>query len=56
MIVARANTLVCDRLAPAAEYKGTGGPEDKVKIESERHGGDQEALSYQDMKHEGIAK
>ena len=45
-----------NRLAPAGEYEGPGGPEDKVKIESERRPGDQDTLNLQDMKREGIAQ
>ncbi|KAI9045681.1 uncharacterized protein KD926_006982 [Aspergillus affinis] len=43
------------RLAQAGEYEGKGGPEDKVKIQSERRPGDQDTLNLQDMKREGIA-
>lgn len=48
----------CDpyRLAPAGEYQGEGGPEDKVKLQSENRPGDQDTLNLQDMKREGIAK
>lgn len=44
------------RLAPAGEYQGKGGPEDKVKLQSENRPGDQDTLNLQDMKREGIAK
>ncbi|KAJ5818436.1 hypothetical protein N7474_004027 [Penicillium riverlandense] len=44
------------RLAHAEEYQGPGGPEDKVKIESERRPGDQDTLNLQDMKRSGLAK
>ncbi|KAI9931836.1 hypothetical protein ASPWEDRAFT_180879 [Aspergillus wentii DTO 134E9] len=32
------------RLAPAEDYEGPGGPEDKVKIQTETRGGDQDNL------------
>ncbi|PIG85553.1 hypothetical protein AARAC_007741 [Aspergillus arachidicola] len=44
------------RLAPASEYEGTGGPEDKVKLESERRPGDQDTLNIQDLKTKGLSR
>ncbi|PYH95038.1 hypothetical protein BO71DRAFT_449698 [Aspergillus ellipticus CBS 707.79] len=44
------------RLAPAGEFEGPGGPEDKVKLEAERRPGDQDTLNLQDQKREGIAQ
>lgn len=43
------------RLPNAGQFKGTGGPEDSVKIDSENRPGDQDALNLQDMKKRGIA-
>ncbi|PLN84435.1 hypothetical protein BDW42DRAFT_162512 [Aspergillus taichungensis] len=43
------------RLAPAAQYEGKGGPEDKAKLASERRLGDQDTLGIQDLKREGLA-
>ncbi|KAJ6036517.1 hypothetical protein N7540_000796 [Penicillium herquei] len=43
------------RLPTAGQFKGTGGPEDNVKIDSENRPGDQDALNLQDMKKRGIA-
>ena len=48
--------LIIIRLAPAGEYEGTGGPEDKVKVESERRPGDQDTLNLQDLKNKGLAR
>jgi len=44
------------RLAPAGEFQGEGGPEDKARIQGERRPGDQDTLNLQDLKREGIAK
>ncbi|KAE8152146.1 hypothetical protein BDV25DRAFT_151647 [Aspergillus avenaceus] len=44
------------RLAPAGEFEGYGGPEDKVKLDSERRPGDQDALNIQDLKRQGLAQ
>ncbi|KAF7589320.1 hypothetical protein BBP40_004473 [Aspergillus hancockii] len=44
------------RLAPAGDYEGEGGPEDKVKLESERRPGDQDTLNLQDLKRQGFAR
>ncbi|CAL5867611.1 uncharacterized protein PFLUO_LOCUS1830 [Penicillium psychrofluorescens] len=44
------------RLPHADQFQGDGGPEDKVKLESERRPGDQDTLNLQDMKREGLAK
>lgn len=33
------------RLAPAGEYKGTGGPEDKARIQAESRSGDDDAFN-----------
>ncbi|KAL3258021.1 hypothetical protein ABHI18_006379 [Aspergillus niger] len=38
------------RLAKAGQFTGPGGPEDKVKLESERRPGDQDTLGIQDLK------
>ncbi|GCB22117.1 hypothetical protein AAWM_05002 [Aspergillus awamori] len=43
------------RLAKAGQFTGPGGPEDKVKLESERRPGDQDTLGIQDLKREGLA-
>lgn len=48
--------LSITRLAPASEYEGTGGPEDKVKLESERRPGDQDTLNIQDLKTKGLSR
>jgi hypothetical protein len=45
-----------NRLAPAGDYEGEGGPEDKVKLESERRPGDQDTLNLQDLKRQGLTK
>lgn len=37
------------RLPKADEFEGRGGPEDKVKIESERRPGDDDAFNQQEM-------
>ncbi|KAL5359614.1 hypothetical protein BJX96DRAFT_174501 [Aspergillus floccosus] len=42
------------RLARAEDFEGPGGPEDKVKLDSERRPGDQDTLNTQDLKREGI--
>ncbi|KAB8236315.1 hypothetical protein ETB97_008366 [Aspergillus alliaceus] len=44
------------RLAPAGDYEGVGGPEDKVKLESERRPGDQDTLNLQDLKRQGLSR
>ncbi|KAJ5625878.1 hypothetical protein N7510_002187 [Penicillium lagena] len=44
------------RLPQASQFQGAGGPEDNVKIESERRPGDQDTLNLQDMKRRGLAK
>lgn len=43
------------RLPKAGEFEGKGGPETKVKMESERRPGDDDTLNLQDMKRENIA-
>ncbi|KAJ5364094.1 uncharacterized protein N7496_009807 [Penicillium cataractarum] len=43
------------RLPRGDQFLGQGGPEDKLKIQSERRPGDQGALNLQTMKHHGIA-
>ncbi|KAF3394579.1 hypothetical protein F1880_005138 [Penicillium rolfsii] len=43
------------RLATAAQYQGPGGPEDKIKLESENRPGDQDTIDVQTMKRRGIA-
>ncbi|KAJ5246111.1 hypothetical protein N7468_001094 [Penicillium chermesinum] len=43
------------RLPQASHFNGPGGPEDKVKIESENRAGDQDTLTLQDMKRRGVA-
>lgn len=48
--------LTSTRLPHADQFQGDGGPEDKVKLESERRPGDQDTLNLQDMKREGLAK
>ncbi|EAW08369.1 uncharacterized protein ACLA_031020 [Aspergillus clavatus NRRL 1] len=42
------------RISKAGQFQGAGGPEDKVKIESERRPGDDNTLNLQDMKREGL--
>lgn len=49
------NMIWLSRLAKAGQYNGPGGPEDKVKLESERRPGDQDTLGIQDLKREGLA-
>ncbi|ODM23864.1 hypothetical protein SI65_01454 [Aspergillus cristatus] len=44
------------RLAPAGEFQGEGGPEDKARIQWERRPGDDDTLNLQDLKRKGIAK
>ncbi|PYI13914.1 hypothetical protein BO86DRAFT_455029 [Aspergillus japonicus CBS 114.51] len=44
------------RLAPAEAFEGPGGPEDKVKLDSERRPGDQDTLDIQDLKRAGLAE
>ncbi|KAJ6005501.1 hypothetical protein N7451_003445 [Penicillium sp. IBT 35674x] len=44
------------RLPKAEHFKGPGGPEDKIKIDSEQRPGDQDTLNLQEMKQRGIAE
>lgn len=44
------------RLPKAEHFKGAGGPEDDIKINSEQRPGDQDTLNLQDMKKRGIAE
>lgn len=44
------------RLPQAKDFQGKGGPEDSVKIESERRPGDQEVPNLQDLKRRGVAE
>ena len=43
------------RLPEAKDFQGPGGPEDKVKIESENRPGDDDTLNLQEMKRKGLA-
>ncbi|KAJ5157227.1 uncharacterized protein N7482_008327 [Penicillium canariense] len=43
------------RLPKAEHFQGPGGPEDKIKIDSENRPGDPDTLNLQDMKRRGIA-
>ncbi|KAJ6102140.1 hypothetical protein N7486_004567 [Penicillium sp. IBT 16267x] len=43
------------RLPNAGHFNGPGGPEDKIKIESENRPGDDDTLTLQDMKRKGLA-
>lgn len=43
------------RLATGEQYLGPGGPEDKIKKESEYRPGDQDTINVQTMKRRGIA-
>lgn len=42
------------RLPEAKHFTGPGGPEDKLKMESENRSGDQDAPTLQDFKRRGI--
>lgn len=44
------------RLPKAEHFKGPGGPEDNIKIDSEQRPGDQDTLNLQGMKQRGIAE
>ncbi|OQE21038.1 hypothetical protein PENSTE_c012G01597 [Penicillium steckii] len=44
------------RLPNADQFKGKGGPEDNVKMESEQRPGDQEVPNLQDLKRRGVAE
>jgi hypothetical protein len=46
------------RISKAGEFEGPdfGGPEDKVRIESQRRPGDDDTLNLQEMKREGLAR
>ncbi|KEY77157.1 hypothetical protein BA78_7591 [Aspergillus fumigatus] len=44
------------RISKAGQFQGSGGPEDKVKIESQRRPGDDDVLNLQEMKREGLAR
>ncbi|KAJ5636595.1 uncharacterized protein N7484_009908 [Penicillium longicatenatum] len=44
------------RLPKAEHFKGPGGPEDNIKIDSENRPGDQDTLNLQGMKQRGIAE
>ncbi|OQE24071.1 hypothetical protein PENFLA_c010G06634 [Penicillium flavigenum] len=44
-----------DRLPKAGQFRGTGGPEDDVKIQAENRGGDQEVPDLQGLKRHGVA-
>ena len=43
------------RLAKAEQYLGEGGPEDKIKMESQYRPGDQDTINVQTMERRGIA-
>lgn len=43
------------RLPTAEQFKGEGGPETDIKVQSEARPGDQDTLNLQDMKKRGIA-
>lgn len=43
------------RLATGEQYLGEGGPEDKIKMESQYRPGDQDGINVQTMKRRGIA-
>jgi hypothetical protein len=45
-----------NRLPKAGQFKGTGGPEDDVKIQAESRGGDQEVPDLQGLKRHGVAQ
>ncbi|KAJ5551580.1 hypothetical protein N7535_000475 [Penicillium sp. DV-2018c] len=45
-----------NRLPKASHFQGPGGPEDKVAIESERRGGDQDTMNVQDLTQHGITR
>ncbi|KAH1555548.1 hypothetical protein KXX57_003227 [Aspergillus fumigatus] len=44
------------RISKAGQFQGSGGPEDKVKIESQRRPVDDDVLNLQEMKREGLAR
>ncbi|RHZ66375.1 uncharacterized protein CDV56_109201 [Aspergillus thermomutatus] len=44
------------RISKAGHFQGPGGPEDKVRIDSERRPGDDDTLNLQDMKREGLVR
>ncbi|GFF54750.1 hypothetical protein IFM61606_03352 [Aspergillus udagawae] len=45
------------RISKAFQFEGSGeGPEDKVRIESQRRPGDDDTLNLQEMKREGLAR
>ncbi|CAG7938001.1 unnamed protein product [Penicillium nalgiovense] len=45
-----------NRLPKAGQFKGTGGPEEDVKIQAENRGGDQEIPDLQGLKRHGVAQ
>ncbi|KAF4216060.1 hypothetical protein CNMCM8980_009244 [Aspergillus fumigatiaffinis] len=44
------------RISKAGHFQEFGGPEDKVRIESERRPGDDDTLNLQEMKREGLVR
>jgi hypothetical protein len=50
------NFFLFRRLPNAGQFKGSGGPEDDIKIQSENRGGDQEVPVLQDLKRRGVAQ
>lgn len=44
------------RLPQAQHFQGEGGPEDKIKMESEQRPGDEEVPNLQDLKRHGVAQ
>ncbi|GFF32909.1 hypothetical protein IFM58399_03361 [Aspergillus lentulus] len=44
------------RISKASQFEESGGPEDKVRIESQRRPGDDDALNLQEMKREGLVR
>lgn len=49
-------SLFHHRLPKAGQFKGTGGPEDDVKVQAENQGGDQDAPDLQDLKRHGVGQ
>ncbi|OQD59945.1 hypothetical protein PENPOL_c039G02606 [Penicillium polonicum] len=45
-----------NRLPKAGQFKGTGGPENDVKVQAENRGGDQEVPNLQDLKRHGVGQ
>ncbi|RHZ55288.1 hypothetical protein CDV55_101288 [Aspergillus turcosus] len=44
------------RISKAGQFNGPGGPEDKVRIDSELRPGDDDSLNLQEMKREGLVR